>query len=117
MRYSVGTLATRPRTDRIYRKERKMRHGKVKAPLGKFEEWIVGYSIWESGVYIVTLRPVDTSCTLDAPIGMTLSKKDAEIVTDWLNRGGLYELFMTATNVIEVEEIINPPPKGATSDD
>lgn len=41
-------------------------------------------SAWDPGDYIVTVRPSWERPWRDAPIGMTLSMRDAKIVAAWL---------------------------------
>jgi predicted rRNA methylase YqxC with S4 and FtsJ domains len=61
-------------------------------------KFVVNYSAWDNGDYVVTIRPDFEKSWKSVPIGGTLSKEDARRVAEWL-QSALSELWKIFENV------------------
>lgn len=60
-------------------------------------------SIWEHDEYVVTIRPYHALVSNEAPIGQTLDKRDALLISDWLNSAlpDLWRIFKNVNGDVE----------------
>jgi hypothetical protein len=62
-------------------------------------KWYCTASKWDDDDYTVSIRPEFEPVWHDVPIGPTLTEREANTVANWLNGGGLRDLWKIAENV------------------